>query len=152
MVPAGGGCYWVRYVGRSLLREPITNLEPPLPGEVRRALWKAWAPVASYCTRADELHPANAWLYLCENQDYCVESLNRQGRRDMRRGLRRFSIRFIDNATLLANGASAYCDTQSRLGLAERTVAHFERVCASIRGTRPSKSWGRGRETPWRPT
>jgi hypothetical protein len=127
VVPGSSGCYWVGNVCGSLFREPTSCLAPPQPGEVRRALWKARAPVATYILAPSDEHPANAWLYVCENQKYRLEDLGYAARRDIRRAMRQLRFEFIDAATLLARGAKAFCDTQKRLGLSDGTPEVFRR-------------------------
>jgi hypothetical protein len=127
VVPGSSGCHWVGNVCGSLFREPTSCLAPPQPGEVRRALWKAWAPVATYVVAPSDEQPANAWLYVCDDHDYRLEDLGSTARRDIRRALRQLRFEFTDAATLLARGAKAFCDTQKRLGLSDGTFEVFRR-------------------------
>lgn len=127
VLPGTSGCYWVGNVGGAMFREPTSYLELPQPGEVSRALRKAWAPVATYVVAPGETRPANALLYVCEDRDYRLERLGSAARRDIRRALRHLRFEFIDGPTLLAHGVRAFCDTQKRLGLSNGTPEIFLR-------------------------
>lgn len=125
VVPGSLGSYWVKNTGHALSREPFTCLGSPLPGEVLRALWKARASLATYTLPADEMHPQNAWLYVCRNPHYKLENLESSARRDARRAERAFRFDFIDSEALLRKGLEAYCDTRTRVGLSDGTPALF---------------------------
>jgi hypothetical protein len=109
----------------SLVRRPDTCLGVPPADEIRSNLWRARAPVATYVRRPDDDHPQNAWLYVCENRDYKLESLEARARRDARRALRELRIEFIDVPTFLDHGVRAFCETRTRVGLSDGTPQVF---------------------------
>ncbi|MEN6457551.1 MAG: hypothetical protein ABFC63_01360 [Thermoguttaceae bacterium] len=124
-VPGAGATYWTIGEKYSMVREPTYCLDVPSPREVREVLWRCRAVVASYNRPADAMYPPNAWLYVCRNQNYRVEDLESAARRDVRRALREFRYEFIDEPTLLDKGVAAFCDTRSRVGLADGTPETF---------------------------
>ena len=69
------GVYWQDSERVALERHPLFCLDLPSPREVRSLLWRSRSLVATYVMPADGAHPANSWLYLCENRGYCLENL-----------------------------------------------------------------------------
>ena len=100
----------------------------PSPEEIRSVLRRALSPVASYSRRPDADHPQNAWLYVCEDQDYNLEKLGSTARRDIRRALRAFRFEFIDHWTLLEKGETCFCDTRRRVWLNDGTPEVFRKT------------------------
>jgi hypothetical protein len=124
---SSGNSFWIRYENSALLRMPTFYSASPLNREIRRILWAARAPVASYVVEPDEHRPANAWLYTCDDSNYCVEKLPKAAQRCVRRAQRTLSFGRIDLPTLLAGGFTAYAETRARVGLSDGTREQFER-------------------------
>ena len=118
--------FWHEYQRFALERLPLFCVDVPSPRTVRSLLWRSRSLVATYVLSADDVHPANALHYLCENRNYSLETLASPARRDARRALRAFRYEFIDAATLLAHGARAFCDTRTRVGLSDGTLQVFQ--------------------------
>jgi hypothetical protein len=125
IIPGSSGSWWVGNEGRSIFREPVFHLEPPLPREVRKALWKACAPVATYTLPPDDKHPKNAWLYICRDNTYTLEKLNSAVRRNIRRALQTFRFEFVSADVFLKKGVTPFCDTRQRIGLSDGTPELF---------------------------
>ena len=123
---AGDRVLWQYSEWAALERQPLFCFDIPSTREIRALLWHTRSVVASYVLPADDAHPGNSWLYLCENRDYRLEDLASAARRDARRALRAFRYEFIDAATLLAHGARAFCDTRTRVGLSDGTLQVFQ--------------------------
>lgn len=119
------GTFWVQYESGSMMRIPTFFLEPPAAQEVRRVLWTGRVPLASYCLEPDERHPANAWLYVCTDQNYALEKLAPPVRRNVRRGLKELKIAPLTRAEMLAHGLQAFCDTRTRTGVSDGTPEGF---------------------------
>ncbi len=115
-------------------RVPPHCLRVPQPGEVRRLLWKTRSLVASYVLAADDAHPANARLYVCENRDYCVDQLAPPVRRHIRRALGALCFRFLAAEEFLQHGVRPYCDTRARAGLSDGTPELFREHAVSRAG------------------
>jgi hypothetical protein len=96
--------------------------------------------VASYLVEPDGDHPANAWLYLCSDTDYSLDTLAPAMQRNVRRALRELTIAPLSAAEVLAYGAPAFCDTRRRNGLDDGTAAGFRRYFES-RVDRPGRSY-----------
>jgi len=128
ILQGSSGTFWQMVEMRSLMRRPDFCLDVPSADEVRRVLWKARSPVATYIRFPDDQHPQNAWLYVCRDQGYGLANLGANVRRDIRRALRAFRIEFIDHSTLLKHGAECYCETRARAGLSDGTYGHFTQM------------------------
>jgi hypothetical protein len=101
--------------------------------------------------------PSDAWIancfnYLCRDRNYDIEGLSTPARRDIRRGLRNFSIRRTTWDELVEHGMAAYADTEARHGHSQgpadaiKTLADIERDCPfmEIWG-----AWIEGRLSAW---
>jgi hypothetical protein len=128
VLPGSPGTFWTRHESGALVRRPTFHVGPPAPGEVREVLRRGRAAVASYLLEPDEQHPANTWLYLCTAQDYALEKLVSNGRRDVRRGLRELRVTPLTTEQVLSHGARAFCDTRRRNGLSDGTPEEFQRL------------------------
>lgn len=125
VTPGAAGTFWEGSGMRTCMRRPDFHLEPPAPGELHDLHWRRGRALASYVRRPDEGHPHNAWLYLCENQAYSLESLGSAARRDIRRALRTFRFEFVEPARLLELGQTSYCETRQRIGFSDGTPEAF---------------------------
>jgi len=123
--PGTSGTIWTTHHSGTLMRRPTFHLEPTTAEEVRAALWRARAPVASYLLQPDADHPANSWLYLCTDQTYSLEKLSSVMRRNVRRGLSELHIAPLTAEQLLEHGAPAFCDTRRRAELRDGTPEVF---------------------------
>lgn len=110
---------WIGHESRSLIRFPTFALNAPTQGEIRSALKKGKAPVVSYIIEPDIHHPANTWLYICRDTAYTIEKLTKNARRDIRKAHRTLRLAELTWETLLEHGASAFCDTRTRVGLSD---------------------------------
>lgn len=120
------GTFWIRYESYAMMRIPTFVLTPPLREELQRVLRDGWIAVVTYIVQPDESHPANAWLYVCQNKSYSLENLGVAARRDGRRAGRSLRIEFLDWPTVLAHGFTAFSETRTRVGLSDGTIAHFQ--------------------------
>ncbi len=121
------GTFWVGYESIALMRMPVFHTVPPSSDELYRVLWQGRAAMASYLQKPDDLHPATAWLYVCTDNAYHLDTLAPAVRRNVRRGLKALRIEPVASERLLAHGAQAFCDTRQRNGLSDGTAAHFRR-------------------------
>ncbi len=127
VIPGSAGTCWTNYEGGAMMRIPKFSLGSPTPHEIRQVFWQGRAAVASYLLEPGAYHPANAWLYVCTNQTYALDTLAPSMRRNVRRGLAALRIEFLPEEELLAHGAQAFCDTRRRAGLNDGTVEIFRR-------------------------
>ena len=127
VAPGSDGTYWAASDNRVVWRLPTFCVDPPRPSEVDRALRVTGALIASYLTEPDHQHPANAWLYLCADQDYTLGMRAPAMRRNVRRAMRELTIAPVSTTELLAHGMSAFCDTRRRTGLDDGTARGFRR-------------------------
>jgi hypothetical protein len=127
VIPGSSGTFWVQYESFSMMRIPEFRVAPVSPGEVERLLRDERMAVAAYLKAPDPSHPANAWVYLCQDQSYRIEKLGVPGRRDARKAGRSLRVGFIDWPTLLCHGFPAFSQTRRRVGLSDGTWPWFHR-------------------------
>ena len=127
---------WVSHERFSMLRLPACALNVPAKEEIARIFRECHPAMLSYAVTPSPERPTNAILYLCSDPDYSIEKLEKSVRYDVRRGMKQFEIRFLEQDEVLRLGKQAYCDTLARTGL---SVAHreaFEHAFARKRGER----------------
>lgn len=127
VLPGSGCTFWHSNEWCSLQREPVWRLEEPSAKEIRRVLQESRAWVVTYNREPDEAHPQNAWLYVCEDHDYCLKRLPSAVRRNVKRALRTFRFEFVDAERFLEKGVVPFCDTRTRVGLSDGTPKKFRR-------------------------
>lgn len=119
--------YWVRYEFAAMVRIPTFAFAPVAKEEARQVLWRGPAVLLGYMIEPDEQHPANAWLYLCEDPAYDLQKLQPPVRRNIRRGLADLRLAWLTPGELLGHGFQAFSDTRARVGLTDGTMANFVR-------------------------
>lgn len=139
--------FWVASHDRVARRLPIFARGVPDASELDDVLEATGALVASYLREPDADHPANAWLYLCAEQDYSLRMRPSAMRRNVRRATRELTIRQISGAELLTHGATAFGDTRRRTGLNDGTIEVFRR---RFTFNEPTHSAGRSYLGAWK--
>jgi hypothetical protein len=127
VVLGGSGTLWISHEWSAMVRFPVFTLAPPSRDEVRRVLWRGPAAVASYLIEPNAEHPANAYLYVCEDREYSLDKLSPAVRRNVRRGLGELRITWVDGEDVIAKGFEAYRDWIRRVGLGEASLEQFRR-------------------------
>jgi len=110
----GGNHVWIPGVRGELQRLPMEATATPAPETIREVLGQKGIWIASYMQTPDADRPANCFDYVCTDPEYDISKLDKNRRRDVRRGLRRFSVRRCTWDELAENGYQAYADTESR--------------------------------------
>jgi len=124
-LPGSSGTFWIGYETSAMVRMPTFHLAPPAPGEVRQVIQQGAVAVVSYLQEPDQHHPANAWLYVCNDQSYALDRLAPAMRRNVNRGFKSLRIAPLSSNLLLAHGRQAFCDTRHRVGLSDGTPEEF---------------------------
>jgi len=119
--------FWAKYETGTVVRVPTFSLVQPQERELSHVLRESRSLIASYVLEPDASHPANAWLYLCADQEYELQKLKPAMRRDTRKGLRELRIAPLSTDQLLAHGCPAFCDARRRAGLSDGTAKEFVR-------------------------
>jgi len=127
VLPGSDGTYWVAYGDRHVRRLPAFHVGTPSRSEVDRVLRTTGALIATYLAEPDSSRRANAWLYLCSDQDYSHRRLPPAMQRNLRRGLRELTVSSLSHSDVLAHGGPAFCDTRQRNGLNDGTLVGFRR-------------------------
>lgn len=127
VVPGANETYWIAYESHALMRMPTCCIDPPSPEELRRLFRHDQALLLSYLIEPNNEHPANAWLYVCTNSQYCRKSLAPPVRRNINRGYAELRIAPLSVDDVLAHGFQAFRDTRSRVGLGDGTETIFQR-------------------------
>lgn len=125
VIKGQGDTFWATYESCAMMRIPTFETTPPHPLELRKVFHESWSAMASYLIEPDETHPANAWLYLCEDTSYSLDRLGAGARRDARRAARSLRISFENWPTILSSGFKAFSETRSRVGLSDGTIEQF---------------------------
>jgi|SRR5579864_9437660 len=127
---------WVSHERFSMLRLPACALNVPTDEEIRNVFRHCHAAMLSYAVMPSTARPANAALYLCTDPTYSLEKLGKHARYDVRRGLKEFHIKFLEQSEVLRLGKQAYSDTLARTGL---SVGHREPFECAFGRPRPDK-------------
>lgn len=123
--------FWQGAEMRSLALCPPFAFDLPPRRQIRKALWQAKSPVATYVCHPDADHPQNAWLYVCCDQQYGLGKLDAAVRTNIRRAQRSLRFEFISDEALLEHGTKPFCDTRSRVGLSDGTLEAHREMCAA---------------------
>jgi hypothetical protein len=142
IVEPGQAAGWFPGVSRELYRLPMTCTTPPDARELRAVLAHKGIWVASYMLEPAPARPASCFDYLCTDGQYDVEELSKPARRDVRRGLRCFTIRPICWDELLEAGLPAYADTEGRHGHAPPGPAELAELAKRFGGCPCMELWG----------
>jgi len=132
-VPAGKG---------ALYRIPLECTEPVPPATVRQLLRLPRVRLVSYLLEGSAARPANTFDYVCTDPNYCVEGLNTNARRDIRRGQRNFKIRLCTCDELAGKGFPAHADTMARHGYAAPDPRGFPGYAEQFRNSPQYELWG----------
>jgi hypothetical protein len=87
----------------------------------------------------------SSFLYVCEDPSYDLNSLGRQTRRKIRKGLKECQVRQIDFAYLYAHGMLANRDTLTRQKRSDPTFdnpAGWKRFCQAAKQVEGALAWG----------
>jgi len=121
---SGAGHCWVRSKRIAAFRYPPDDLGPLGADERHELLWKRRAAVLQYYELPGP-DPANAVLYVCDDQDYGIDSLSSNNRSKVRRALKRMEVRQVTVDEVLATGYAPYLDTKERQGSAGMSAEEF---------------------------
>lgn len=145
-ISADGKQAWIPGRRGSLHRFPVECTEPVEPAMLRTLLRKRGIWLLYYSLEPGEGHPANCFDYVCRAPDYRIEDLPANARRDIRRGLRSFTVRLCMWDELAEHGFAAHVDTAARHGYAEPDPQWLADMVGRQRGTPFYEVWGAWRE------
>ena len=133
---------WVPGVKGELQRFPLECNEPVGTADIREVLALPKIRMVSYLVDGDQAHPPNCFDYVCRRPDYSLDSLSKNARRDIRRGLRSFVVRLCTWDELAAKGFVAHAETAERHGYAAAEPRWLEEMVARQRDTPFHEIWG----------
>lgn len=118
---------WADYSeAKTVLRYPAFTLDEVSKKDIK-SIFKDLSPIIiSYATHARDRQ--DGYLYVCSDNTYHIDSLERNARRDARRALRTFDIKFVTWDFLLQNGYEPYKDTRTRNKLSDNDRNRFEKL------------------------
>jgi hypothetical protein len=119
--------WWITQERGAMIRIPLFYTDEPEPEEIRNLFRQTRAFAINYVREVDANHPANAWLYLCQDQSYSIQKLGKNTRKSLRRVVDEVTITHLTYDELLTHGSKAFCDTRLRVGLSDGTEAEFQR-------------------------
>jgi len=141
----GRACWLSRQRGQ-LQRFPTECTTPPAEEEISDLLRRRGVWLVNYLLDEGPACPANCYDYLCSASDYQIANLDKHGRRDTRRGLRRFTVRLCRWEELIEHGYPASEDTAARHGYRPPSKASLDRY-ARTHGASPfCDIWGAWRD------
>ncbi len=133
LVKAGLKCYrgpsddlWMAHERGTMVRVPSSRTNPPSVRELNTLFWSFRAPAISYVIEPDETHQGNTWLYVCWKGDYSLGKLSDAAKANIKRARKKLRFEPVSWDVLLKYGATAYCDTRSRVGLSDGTPEGFQ--------------------------
>jgi hypothetical protein len=145
-LPAEERQVWAPNARGELTRLPMTCLEPVDAAVTRKVLQTPRVWIISYLLEGTEECPANCLLYVCRDADYHWDSLSKNGRKAIRRGLRSSTVRLCTWDELAAKGYPALAETDERHGYGRPDVEALQRF-VSLRRDRPFyEVWGAWKE------
>ncbi|MHC4158228.1 MAG: hypothetical protein ACYSSO_04025 [Planctomycetota bacterium] len=133
---------WFYGAAGELIRIPLECLEPVEPARLQDLLRQRGVWVVSYLLDGDESHPPNCFDYVCRDSTYSIEKLHAYARRDIRRGLRSFTVRLCTWEELEEKGFAAEADTAARHGYAAPLPEGLKRKISQQRGSPFFEIWG----------
>ncbi|MGB2998436.1 MAG: hypothetical protein WBC59_07335 [Phycisphaerae bacterium] len=142
LLSRAGTWAWVQESHGLLLRFPCERTEPIDFEEIRQALGLHGVRVVSYLLESDDAHPATCFHYVCKDPEYDVEHLSSHARRDIRRGLRRFTARLCTWDELAEKGYDVHVETVQRHGYTAPPPGGIRRYADKRHGTPFFDIWG----------
>jgi len=136
------GAGWTPDRRFALFRFPIEHTKPPDPEEVREALRQGGAWVVSYTLAPGPDRPPNCMDYVCRDRKYDIDRLAPPVRRNIRRGLRSFTVRLCTWDELAEKGYPARADTAIRHGYAKPPEDDTRGFVDRYRGSPHFDIWG----------
>lgn len=121
---------WAPGARAELLRLPMDQTSPPQPEQVRQVLRAPGIWIAGFLVDGTAAEPANCFHYLCRNPGYHWDSLSKNGRKAIRRGLRESQVRLCDWDEFAAKGYDAYAETDIRHGYKRPSRESFDSFVA----------------------
>jgi hypothetical protein len=125
-----------------LQRLPLECTDEADPSEVRKVLRTRRVWVVSYSIKPDKANPANCYDYVCSDPQYCIDNLNTNARRDIRRGFRGFTIRLCSWDELAQKGYAALADTDARHGYTKPSPDGLQKSIQQKRNAPFFEIWG----------
>ncbi|MCY2927228.1 MAG: hypothetical protein NT031_17705 [Planctomycetota bacterium] len=143
---ADGREAWTPGARAELQRLPLEPAVVPSPASIRQARKAKGIFIVSFLQSPTESLRANCFNYVCDRAGYDVEQLDKNGRRDVRRGLRCFSVRRCGAEEIAAKGFPAFGDTESRHGHLPPTTEDLRDVIACQENDPFVEFWGAWQE------
>ncbi len=133
---------WAPGARAELTRLPMTCTAPVDRAWTRQLLRTSGTWVVTYLLDGTDRRPPNSFLYLCRDSQYHMDKLSKNGRKAIRRGLRKTVIRRCTWGELAASGYAALAETDRRHGYKDPPPENFEQFVSLRRGTPFYEVWG----------
>lgn len=117
---------WIKFEGLSAIRFPEFNTSKPTKEEIRRVFKELKCLLLNY-TLLPENNYTNSTLYNCTNNDYDLQHLSKNARRDIRIAQRNLQFGFAHWNEIIDCGLKAFADTRKRVGLSDGNEKSFRR-------------------------
>jgi uncharacterized protein (UPF0248 family) len=133
---------WIEMEKISLMRFPLYNFQYPQKEELEEVLAQKKILLASFVVKPSEQQDANAVLYICSDQNYCLKSLPSSMQRNIKKAKKELYIKQIFYDEFIDKGMLAFKDTRTRVGLNDGTEAHFKDKFLGLKELKTYKIWG----------
>ena len=115
---------WIKYEGLSAIRFPEFKTSKPTKEEIRRVFRELKCLLINY-TLLPEDNYANSTLFNCIDNEYDLQHLSKNARRDIRISQRNLQFGFAHWNEILDCGLKAFADTRKRVGLSDCSEKSF---------------------------
>ncbi len=117
---------WIKYEGLSAIRFPEFKTSKPTKEEIQRVFRELKCLLINY-TLLPENNYANSTLFNCRKNDYYLQHLSKNARRDIRIAQRNLQFGFAHWNEILDCGLKAFADTRKRVRLSDYDEKSFKR-------------------------
>jgi len=135
----------VPWSAKSRVLEPLAlphRLRPVAVSKVRAGMKRTGAWVARW-TDAWDTAPCDWWWVICDDSEYDVEKFGKNGRRDVRAGLRRCEVSRLDPPWFAVHGYAVYAAASARYGTTvDATAAQFASSVLESAQYSGRETWG----------
>jgi hypothetical protein len=126
VVLGDGDTFWIEHGHWAAMRTPVWDLSLPSRFELRQALRRHGALLATYNLPVDHDHPPNGLLYVIEGDHYDRKDCRSSARKSLNYSQKYLTFAEVTIDQLKNDGYNCYKDTRIRNGLSDVTILDFQ--------------------------